>query len=226
MAKRQMTLEKWLRRSACHVCGKDTSAELFSPAGRASVWCRGCEKHKNFDFFPICSLCNTEERTVTMTISDTSFPFSNNQSTTKYLSVNAWTDHIHRWAIEKEWWDLDEKGRAVARNLLELLMLATTELAEAAEEVRNGREPDEVYAVDKAGKRWDYNAVYNLHQTERKALFGKEVPKPEGFGIELADTIIRILDTAGALGLDMAELMRVKMMYNATRPPRHGGKKA
>lgn len=48
--------------------------------------------------------------------------------------------------------------------------------------------------------------------------------KPEGVGVELADCIIRILDYAGHVDIDMAELVRKKHEYNKTRPYRHGGK--
>ena len=50
--------------------------------------------------------------------------------------------------------------------------------------------------------------------------------KPEGFGIELADAMIRIMDLAGYLDIDLEELIEKKMSYNETRPYRHGGKKA
>lgn len=50
--------------------------------------------------------------------------------------------------------------------------------------------------------------------------------KPEGFGVELADTIIRIADLAGALGVDLTYCLRRKMAYNKTRPHRHGGRRA
>jgi hypothetical protein len=46
--------------------------------------------------------------------------------------------------------------------------------------------------------------------------------KPEGFGIELADCIIRILDTCGAFGIDIDACVNAKMMYNRTRPYKHG----
>lgn len=49
--------------------------------------------------------------------------------------------------------------------------------------------------------------------------------KPEGFIVELADAVIRIADLAGALGLDLEAAIRVKHVYNATRPQRHGGKR-
>lgn len=50
--------------------------------------------------------------------------------------------------------------------------------------------------------------------------------KPEGFGFELADAIIRILDLAGFLGLDMENLVLEKHAYNKSRSYRHGGKLA
>ncbi len=43
---------------------------------------------------------------------------------------------------------------------------------------------------------------------------------------ELADVIIRALDTADYIGVDISEAVRVKKAYNATRPRLHGGKAA
>ena len=45
-----------------------------------------------------------------------------------------------------------------------------------------------------------------------------------GFSSELADIIIRTLDLAEWLGIDMEEAIRTKVDYNNTRPHRHGGK--
>lgn len=50
--------------------------------------------------------------------------------------------------------------------------------------------------------------------------------KPEGFGVELADAVIRIMDLCGHLGIDLDYLVRVKSEFNERRPYRHGGKKA
>jgi len=50
--------------------------------------------------------------------------------------------------------------------------------------------------------------------------------KPEGFGVELADAIVRIADLAGALGVDLTFCLRRKLAYNKTRKHRHGGKRA
>ena len=49
--------------------------------------------------------------------------------------------------------------------------------------------------------------------------------KPEGVASELADTVIRIADMCGALGIDINGAVVKKMAYNATRTYRHGGKR-
>jgi len=50
--------------------------------------------------------------------------------------------------------------------------------------------------------------------------------KPVGFGIELADAAIRILDLAEYLNISIDDMIRIKNNYNKTRAYRHGGKKA
>jgi len=49
--------------------------------------------------------------------------------------------------------------------------------------------------------------------------------KPAGFGIELADAIIRIGDLAEWLDIDLQQMVHIKQNFNRTRPMRHGGKK-
>lgn len=51
------------------------------------------------------------------------------------------------------------------------------------------------------------------------------IPDYTGMEAEFADTIIRILDTAQAKHLRVAEALIAKMEYNRTRPYKHGGKK-
>lgn len=50
--------------------------------------------------------------------------------------------------------------------------------------------------------------------------------KPDGFIAELADVVIRVFDTAGALGMNLEKAVLEKMAFNATRPYKHGGKRA
>jgi NTP pyrophosphatase (non-canonical NTP hydrolase) len=82
-----------------------------------------------------------------------------------------------------------------------LLMLMVGELSEAHEDLRNGRTVNEVYYEKKEGTL-----------------------KPCGFGVELADCIIRIFDAAAQLEIDLPELILQKMEYNRSRPHLHGRK--
>lgn len=50
--------------------------------------------------------------------------------------------------------------------------------------------------------------------------------KPEGFSVEIADAIIRILDMCEYLNIDIEHAIEVKHEYNKTREHRHGGKLA
>lgn len=77
------------------------------------------------------------------------------------------------------------------------LLLAIGELVEAQNELRTGHSPTEVY----------------YHEGD---------PKPEGFGIELADAVIRTLDIAADSQLDMEYLMNEKHDFNVTRSYKHG----
>jgi NTP pyrophosphatase (non-canonical NTP hydrolase) len=43
---------------------------------------------------------------------------------------------------------------------------------------------------------------------------------------ELADIVIRCLDTAETFGIDLERAIEVKHAYNGTRAPKHGGKLA
>ena len=51
----------------------------------------------------------------------------------------------------------------------------------------------------------------------RKDLMDDHLPDRKMVEVELADTIIRILDTAGAEGLDIAGALRDKFAYNQIR---------
>jgi hypothetical protein len=53
-----------------------------------------------------------------------------------------------------------------------------------------------------------------------------EKGKLHGFPTELADIVIRALNTAETFGIDLQAAMWQKHQYNATRPFRHGGKRA
>lgn len=79
------------------------------------------------------------------------------------------------------------------------LCLIHSEISEAMEEIRHGHEPTELYFTkDKDGK-----------------------DKPEGFGIELADAVIRIMHSCAHYNISLAENIKIKMAYNEGRPYMH-----
>lgn len=111
---------------------------------------------------------------------------------------------IHVLARAKGWWDgydRDDLGRLklTTDQVISKIALIHAELSEAVEEARKSPNYSEIY----------YDSS-----------------KPEGFAVELADALIRILDLFGALGIDAEEVVRIKHEFNKTRPVRHGGKLA
>lgn len=55
-----------------------------------------------------------------------------------------------------------------------------------------------------------------------KHVYYREDGKPEGFEFELADVFIRLMDLAGALGIDIGARVAEKHAFNQTRPYKHG----
>lgn len=108
-------------------------------------------------------------------------------------SLNDLADEITENNIAKGWYT-----PGTERNFGESMMLVVSELAEALEHFRDGREVDEVFF---------------------------ENGKPDGVPIEVADAIIRLLGFSAENGIDIDRAVRTKMEYNKTRPYRHGGKR-
>lgn len=105
-------------------------------------------------------------------------------------AIQAMTDEIREWAIGKGWREPD----APPRDPLQLLMLVTTEVAEAAEAFRNGNPMCERPGMNEFS-----------HAEE-----------------ELADVIIRILQMGDEFGFDIGGAICAKMRFNWTRPYKHG----
>jgi hypothetical protein len=106
-----------------------------------------------------------------------------------------------------------------APSLPERLMLMVSELSEALEEFRNGTPTQ--YVVRETSTFPQYESVPRNIEDPNE---WKPNEKPEGVGVELADCIIRILDTCAYEGIDIGALIAKKHKYNLTRPYKHGGK--
>jgi hypothetical protein len=52
--------------------------------------------------------------------------------------------------------------------------------------------------------------------------WSKDYNHPEGLPIELADAVIRIMDLAHKMGIDLGRAILEKVRYNRDRPYRHG----
>lgn len=110
-----------------------------------------------------------------------------------FSSLNELADQIREVNISK---GFEEPGSEP--NLDQILMLIVGEISEAHEELRTGRAPDEIY--ENPGKPG----------------------KMEGLPVEIADVIIRSLHLCARLGLDIDTIVRDKLMYNKSRPWKHG----
>lgn len=77
-------------------------------------------------------------------------------------------------------------------NVAEKLALIHSEISEALEAYRKGNPPD------------------------------NKLPEYESAAVELADAVIRIMDLAGGMGMNLAGAIVAKVEYNLGRPRKHG----
>ena len=114
--------------------------------------------------------------------------FSFDFAHSKWPSIKFWVAEATR-AIHhhnQKWWQDPKTGEPIKRNHGELLMLVTSELAEALE-------------------------------GDRKNLMDDKLPHRKMIEVELADAVIRIMDMAAGLNLDLAGAIVEKCEYNTTR---------
>ena len=64
-----------------------------------------------------------------------------------------------------------------------------------------------------------------IHSEVSEALEAFRRDDRSNFGEELADILIRVLDCAPGLGVDLDKAVQDKLTFNKTRSYRHGGKR-
>lgn len=114
--------------------------------------------------------------------------------------LNELAKDIYQANKEKGFWDGE-------RNVGEMLMLITSELGEAMEAHRKG-------------KVSSWNEFYQNTTDTFKDNFQKNIK--DTFQDEIADAIIRLLDMAGGLGINIGNQIQFKLNYNQEREKLHG----
>jgi len=128
------------------------------------------------------------------------------------MKISELQKSIHKNAVAHGWW-------TTPRPFPEIVALCHSELSEALEEYRDGKP-----MTYTACTGCQYEPATNVNCVMGDCPHFHESDKPEGIAVEMADTIIRILDWAESEGIDMGAVIDWKTDYNTTRPYRHGGK--
>jgi NTP pyrophosphatase (non-canonical NTP hydrolase) len=123
------------------------------------------------------------------------------------MNLTEFSKEIHAGNAARGFYD-------VPRTFPHLAMLVVSELSEAVEADRNGKRcaPERLARVQKS------------HDMAAQQLFkvAFEADVKDTMEDEIADTIIRLLDLCGYLGIDIDGHVRAKLAYNATREAKHG----
>lgn len=100
------------------------------------------------------------------------------------------------------------------------IALIHSEASEALEWFRDGMKPSEVAYELPNGERTGFSHRF----TSSSPNAAGQPNKPIGVPSELADIIVRTLDTATRYNIDIEKALAEKVAHNASRGHRHGGK--
>lgn len=127
------------------------------------------------------------------------------------MDINTLIELSHATAKEKGFWDSE-------RNLPELLMLTVSELSEALEALRKENKSNPAIVASL------YDAyVEDPHPMDAETFKHEfESHVKNSFEDEIADTVIRLFDLCGGLGIDLETHILLKINYNKLRGYKHG----
>lgn len=120
--------------------------------------------------------------------------------------LNTLAKEIHQINKDKGFWDKK-------RNVGEMLMLVTSELGEAMEAHRKGKYADWIGYQE---------AIEGTEPMSPQEAFEHCIK--DSFEDEIADAVIRLLDLAAGLNIDLEKHIKAKLDYNRTRARFHGKK--
>ena len=103
-------------------------------------------------------------------------------------STNFLRDHCHAAAVSGGWWNDLKTG----------------------ESLRGKRNVPELLCLI-------HSEVSEAMEGHRKNLMDDKLPHRKMLEVELADTVIRIMDLAGSMDMDIGGALTEKMLYNASR---------
>lgn len=154
------------------------------------------------------------------------------------LEINEIAKGIHDNAIKKEFWtDSDDAYSVIMEQercslalatrsafMMKKLMLIVTELAEACEADRIGRNADLIAFNNRVKEVME--SMKGASEEEKHEAYAKiyKAMVKDTLGAEMAGACIRIFDFCQGYGIDIAAHIVAEYNYNLTRPVKHGKK--
>lgn len=131
-------------------------------------------------------------------------------------NLNSLADYIHKSNIEKGFWDIPVEIVNLEKAFSDCLLTPDQKSSLAI-------------VLDKYSQRNECELLALIHseisealEAHRKGLNDDKLPHRDGLEVELADALIRILDMAAGLNMDIEGAVREKLEYNKTREYKHG----
>jgi NTP pyrophosphatase (non-canonical NTP hydrolase) len=120
-------------------------------------------------------------------------------------NLNDWAQEVGQYCVEKGW-----REQVEAEPSIDELAIHCANLHGEVSELWEAGRRQKLFALCDKSEEMKSRCIEPLTNLEE----------------ELADVIIRALDTAVAFGVNIQAAVALKMAYNKTRPVRHGGKVA